>query len=124
MNALYYSNCNIFLDGLGLRERPTECQKQRDDNLNFRGQDLMVKRYVPQCTPDGSYDDVQCSAATGECWCVYYNNIEIEGTRTQGKPSCPPTGKARDIYITFIVLIRVRVSNIIVKSSPGNPVRK
>ena len=81
---------------LVLRRRPTECQKQRDDSLNFLQQDVAVTRDVSQCTPDGSYDDIQCSPATGECWCVYYSNIEIRGTRTLGKPSCPPTGKALD----------------------------
>ena len=79
-----------------LRGRPTECQKRRDDSLNFRKDGVVVSRDVPQCKPDGSYDDIQCSAATGECWCVYYNNLEIRGTRTQGRPSCPPTGKALD----------------------------
>lgn len=52
-----------------------------------------MKRDVPQCKPDGSFDDIQCSVATGECWCVYYNNVEVLGTKTQGKPSCSQTGK-------------------------------
>lgn len=80
-----------------LRGRPTECQKERDDRVNFRQQDIDANRDVPQCKPDGSYDDIQCSAATGECWCVFYNNIEIRGTRTQGKPNCPPTGNTLEI---------------------------
>lgn len=72
---------------------PTDCQKTRDDALNFRRKEIKVNRDVTQCKPDGSFDEVQCSAATGSCWCVYYNNARIPGTETQGKPSCPPTGK-------------------------------
>ncbi|XP_078355343.1 equistatin-like, partial [Oculina patagonica] len=74
-----------------LSRQPTECQERRQDALNFRGNDVKVNRDVPQCKPDGSYDDIQCSAASGTCWCVYYNNMQILRTETQGKPSCPPT---------------------------------
>ena len=78
---------------LVLRGIPTDCEKQRDEILNFYDEEVDVNREVPQCKPDGSFDDIQCSVATGECWCVYYNNIEIPGSRTRGKPSCSPTGK-------------------------------
>ncbi|XP_022806051.1 uncharacterized protein LOC111343164 [Stylophora pistillata] len=74
-----------------LNKLPTECQKRRDDALNFRTVDIDINRDVPQCKPDGSYDDVQCSATTGRCWCVYYNDMPIPGTETDAKPYCPPT---------------------------------
>lgn len=96
-NYLFNCFCHCSLTSVFnvvvLRGKPTECQQQRDVGLNFRSRDINVNRQLPQCKPDGSYDDVQCSAATGQCWCVYYNNLEIRGTRTNGKPSCPATGK-------------------------------
>nr|XP_033789280.1 thyroglobulin isoform X2 [Geotrypetes seraphini] len=44
--------------------------------------------FVPACTKDGQYEDIQCNAA--ECWCVDTEGREIAGSRTQGKrPRCP-----------------------------------
>ncbi|TRY66912.1 hypothetical protein DNTS_017010 [Danionella cerebrum] len=44
--------------------------------------------YVPQCTEDGKYQNVQCLAS--ECWCVDSRGLEAEGTRTIGsRPRCP-----------------------------------
>lgn len=78
---------------LVLSKLRTECQKKRDDALNFRTVNININRDVPQCKPDGSYDDIQCSATTGRCWCVYYNNLPVLSTETDAKPYCPQTGK-------------------------------
>lgn len=44
--------------------------------------------FVPSCTKDGSYEEVQCFA--GECWCVDSWGQELSGSRLQGrKPRCP-----------------------------------
>ncbi|XP_077023848.1 thyroglobulin [Tamandua tetradactyla] len=44
--------------------------------------------FVPSCTAEGSYDDVQCSA--GECWCVDSQGKELPGSRVRGgRPRCP-----------------------------------
>ncbi|KAL1259661.1 hypothetical protein QQF64_010238 [Cirrhinus molitorella] len=44
--------------------------------------------YVPQCTEDGRYQEVQCQGS--ECWCVDSRGLEITGSRTSGsKPRCP-----------------------------------
>ncbi|XP_006830780.1 PREDICTED: thyroglobulin [Chrysochloris asiatica] len=44
--------------------------------------------FVPSCTAEGSYEDVQCSA--GECWCVDYRGQELPGSRVRGRrPRCP-----------------------------------
>lgn len=56
-----------------------DCEKQRDEILNFYDEEVDVNREVFQCKFDGSFDDIQCFVVIGECWCVYYNNIEIFG---------------------------------------------
>ncbi|XP_053571924.1 thyroglobulin [Bombina bombina] len=44
--------------------------------------------YVPSCTKDGRYEDIQCNK--NECWCVDDQGKEIERSRRQGKrPRCP-----------------------------------
>ncbi|XP_037369130.1 thyroglobulin [Talpa occidentalis] len=44
--------------------------------------------FVPSCTAEGSYEDVQCFA--GECWCVDSQGKELPGSRVRGgQPACP-----------------------------------
>ncbi|XP_066120712.1 thyroglobulin [Saccopteryx bilineata] len=44
--------------------------------------------FVPSCTAEGSYEDVQCFA--GECWCVDSQGKELPGSRVRGgRPRCP-----------------------------------
>ncbi|RXN31691.1 thyroglobulin [Labeo rohita] len=38
--------------------------------------------YVPQCTEDGRYREVQCHGS--ECWCLDTRGLEIAGSRTSG----------------------------------------
>ncbi|XP_053323895.1 thyroglobulin [Spea bombifrons] len=53
--------------------------------------------FVPTCTQDGGYDEIQCSVS--ECWCVDDSGEEIEGSRTRGKKARCPTKceKERDM---------------------------
>lgn len=44
--------------------------------------------FVPRCSAEGSYEDVQCFA--GECWCVDSRGKELAGSRVRGaRPRCP-----------------------------------
>ncbi|NXJ82569.1 THYG protein, partial [Trogon melanurus] len=44
--------------------------------------------FVPTCTKEGKYEEVQCYA--GECWCLDTSGMEVPGSRIQGKsPRCP-----------------------------------
>ncbi|NXT00229.1 THYG protein, partial [Jacana jacana] len=44
--------------------------------------------FVPACTKEGRYEEVQCFA--GECWCLEPSGKEVPGSRVQGRrPRCP-----------------------------------
>uniref|UniRef100_H0VF67 Thyroglobulin n=1 Tax=Cavia porcellus TaxID=10141 RepID=H0VF67_CAVPO len=44
--------------------------------------------FVPSCTEEGGYEDVQCFA--GDCWCVDFWGKEIPNSRVRGgQPRCP-----------------------------------
>merc|ERR1719369_2338877 len=41
----------------------------------------LIGAYVPQCKPDGSWEEKQCHNSTGYCWCVHpTTGVKIEGT--------------------------------------------
>ncbi|XP_032037054.1 thyroglobulin [Aythya fuligula] len=44
--------------------------------------------FVPTCTMEGRYEEVQCYA--GECWCLDTSGKEVPGSRVRGeRPRCP-----------------------------------
>ena len=50
-----------------------------------------IGRFVPQCKPDGRYEEVQCGAGWEYCWCVDSSGMELTGTKTKGWPQCGKT---------------------------------
>lgn len=46
--------------------------------------------YIPECTPDGRYQRVQCYRSVGYCWCVHEDTGKnIPGTSIKGaRPNC------------------------------------
>lgn len=46
--------------------------------------------YVPECTPDGRYQRIQCYRSAGYCWCVHEDTGKnIPGTSIKdGRPDC------------------------------------
>lgn len=66
-------------------KKETKCQRQylAATKNNAPG------RFVPRCTLDGSFADVQCRGSV--CYCVDEDGNEIIGTKTalaSGKPTC------------------------------------
>ncbi|XP_053101944.1 thyroglobulin [Hemicordylus capensis] len=61
-----------------------DCTKQEED------------LFVPQCTKEGRYEEIQCHL--GDCWCVDLGGRQIPGSRVRGRlPRCPTTcEKQRD----------------------------
>ena len=49
--------------------------------------------FVPRCKEDGSFEEIQCSELTGECWCVDSAGTEQRGTRSEDFITCPGMGK-------------------------------
>ncbi|GBP62962.1 Proteoglycan Cow [Eumeta japonica] len=49
--------------------------------------------YVPACDAAGFYRPLQCHAALGVCWCVDAHGVERPGSRTKGRPRCPPSAR-------------------------------
>ena len=51
----------------------------------------MPGAYIPQCTEQGHYEQMQCHGSTGYCWCVTFSGEEIEGSRkgpSEGEVNC------------------------------------
>ncbi|KAK6641893.1 hypothetical protein RUM44_013613 [Polyplax serrata] len=60
-------------------DRQAVLSEQRSNNL-----------YVPECTPDGRYNKIQCYRSTGYCWCVNEDDGKpIPGTSVKDQlPKC------------------------------------
>lgn len=72
----------------------TECQKEYQKNL--RSLQPFLLRYVPRCSADGSYQQVQC--AGGVCYCVTPQGKQIPGSKTFNsarQPNCTEPGKLK-----------------------------
>lgn len=56
------------------------------------GGGLALWNHVPYCRPDGGFQDVQCNAQNGNCWCVNLNGLEYTETQSKKIPNCALTG--------------------------------
>ncbi|XP_078692876.1 uncharacterized protein LOC144922725 [Branchiostoma floridae x Branchiostoma belcheri] len=65
----------------------TKCQQQRAKAANAG---LQVGMFIPECRPDGAFEEVQCHGSTGHCWCVDRDGEELPGTRVDRgfTPTC------------------------------------
>ncbi|XP_019866460.2 SPARC-related modular calcium-binding protein 1 isoform X3 [Aethina tumida] len=64
---------------------PTDCISDRTTALSEE-----THLYVPECTPDGRYQKVQCYKSVGYCWCVHEDTGKtIPGTSVKNMtPTC------------------------------------
>lgn len=89
LSSAYLSNIRFILASVNL----TKCQEERIDALNKLSQDPpLLGVFVPNCKPDGQYEDKQCHELY--CWCVGENGERIPGTTVRGSSMvCYPRGK-------------------------------
>lgn len=62
----------------------------RISHSSFDSQNGGQVGYIPECTPDGRYQRVQCYRSVGYCWCVHEDTGKnIPGTSVKGaRPNC------------------------------------
>lgn len=71
--------------------------------------------YVPQCSFNGSFVDVQCHGASNECWCVDQQGDELTGTRSKGPLRCDGLG----LFLTFILTVLLLFSGLELQHRPA-----
>ncbi|XP_055859264.1 SPARC-related modular calcium-binding protein 2 isoform X2 [Episyrphus balteatus] len=73
-----------------LRDSDGDYDCQADRRVALDEQNGGTALYVPECTPDGRYQRVQCYRSTGYCWCVHEDTGKnIPGTSLKDKrPQC------------------------------------
>lgn len=69
----------------------TECQRQREKAQAGGGSSLIKGAYVPECTPTGDFQPLQCEPDGTQCFCVSpVDGIEMKNSRAINlKPSDP-----------------------------------
>lgn len=67
----------------------TDCQAKRNAAMKANPSDIP---FIPECTPDGKYSNVQCNRLTKECWCSDSKGMEITNTRTNQTLDCKNEG--------------------------------
>ena len=78
------SECALFFSSAGVLP---DCVRERRFSLGWN--DIRVPgMFVPECTVEGKYENIQCHARSGECWCVDEMGREYPDTRVEGKPDC------------------------------------
>ena len=57
---------------------------------------------MPHCSPDGSYEQIQCTG--GVCYCVTPEGKEIPGTKivnSARQPNCTHPGNPLEFFLNF-----------------------
>ncbi|CAH1962050.1 unnamed protein product [Acanthoscelides obtectus] len=69
-----------------ITDDPPDCLSDRKTALA----EGLMQLYVPECTPDGRYQKIQCYKSAGYCWCVNEDTgRNIAGTSVKnGLPNC------------------------------------
>lgn len=82
-----------------------ECEHRREQALQGG---LISGAFVPLCSPDGTFELLQCHSATGQCFCVDEHGVEIPGTRTLPGEVPADCKSKRKILQKFLRIVRVR----------------
>ena len=61
-----------------------KCVEQRRQTLELKGTSKGGS-YIPDCKDDGTFEEVQCHAGTGYCWCVTADGKPIPGSSVKGQ---------------------------------------
>jgi len=80
---------SFFESTFFLASKPTDCQYKRQALL----ENSVPGAFIPLCTPEGAYDQVQCRGSV--CFCVDRRGKEIQGSRLPidvGRPQCETPG--------------------------------
>ena len=80
-----------YLVCIKILSAPPSCAEERKRVFkSIREGDLLrLGLFIPECDPDGSYSEVQCSQNKRLCWCVDKHGVEVDDTRVQLKrPDC------------------------------------
>ena len=98
MNAIKY-----FVGG-ATRGRGTKCIEQRRQALTQPQRQRGASTYIPECTTEGAFAEVQCHQETRYCWCVTPEGTPIPGSSVRGKANdvrCRTTKGAWKYYCCF-----------------------
>ncbi|KAK3787470.1 hypothetical protein RRG08_025735 [Elysia crispata] len=64
-----------------------KCLVERQKSSKARRKDNQI--LVPSCKSDGTFNEIQCHARTGYCWCVTEDGKHIPGSSVKGRrPNC------------------------------------
>ena len=87
--------------GISILLEPRACERAQ-----INAKQGLPGAYVPACKSDGTFEQKQCHASTGYCWCVETSNgTEIEGTRmssTEGEVICG-RNNSHNLFIIFSI---------------------
>ncbi|XP_006814758.1 SPARC-related modular calcium-binding protein 1-like isoform X1 [Saccoglossus kowalevskii] len=73
----------------GVCQESSRCEAERKYNQEQANQGRQAGLFIPECTEEGSFREVQCYASTGYCWCVTDQGKPIPGSSVRyQQPHC------------------------------------